>query len=128
MVDSTKKTVTKQIDTTTPTGPDQNPPPVEMLFPATIDTFKEIWEAILGDINNPQVNPIAQRATVEELLRQLRTAINERNSGIFQNIKEMNDYLLTHEQQLAQMMKSGKSKSLQAQVTTTIDQLRLEIQ
>ena len=52
MVDSTKKTVTKQIDTTTFTGqgmftttdPELN---------AKIDNFREIKQAILDDINNP---------------------------------------------------------------------------
>ena len=56
MVDSTKTTVTEQIDTTTPTGlgmftttdPELN---------ATIGNFREIQQAILDDINNPQVNP-----------------------------------------------------------------------
>ena len=49
MVDSTKKTVTEQIDTTTPTGFDiftfTDPVPN-----ATLKGFKENQQAILGDI------------------------------------------------------------------------------
>ena len=69
MVDSTKKTVTEQIDTTTPTGMDQDPTPVKMLFPATSDTFREIREAIFDNINDPQVNAKKQRAAVDALLQ-----------------------------------------------------------
>jgi len=68
MVDPTKDTVTEHI-AATPTGPDQNPPTVNMLFPATIDTFREIREAILGDINNPQINAKKQRADIDALLQ-----------------------------------------------------------
>ena len=79
MVDSNKDTVTKHI-ATTPTGPDQNPPPVNMLFPATIDTFREIRDAILGDINNPQVNAKKQSADIDALLQQLQSVIDWDNS------------------------------------------------
>ena len=80
MVDSTKNTVTEQIVTTTPTDMDQNPTPVNMLYPATSDTFKDIREAIFGSINDPQVNAKEQRDSVEALLRQLQTAIDDENS------------------------------------------------
>ena len=53
MVDSTKNIVTEQIVTTAPSGTDQNPTNVRMLFLATSDTFREIREAILDKINDP---------------------------------------------------------------------------
>ena len=68
MVDSTKKTVTEQIDNT-PTRMNQDPTPVKMLFPATSDTFREIREAIFDNINDPQVNAKKQRAAVDALLQ-----------------------------------------------------------
>ena len=68
MVDSTKNTVTEQIVTTTPTGMDQNPTAVKMLFPATSDTFREIREAILGEVDNPKANAKQSRDTFDALL------------------------------------------------------------
>ena len=68
MVDSTFNDITENIDTTTPTGMDQDPTPVKMLFPATSDTFREIREAIFDNINDPQVNAKKQRAAVDALL------------------------------------------------------------
>jgi hypothetical protein len=59
----------------------------------TIKNFKEIQQNILDDIHDPQITPNAHDATIEEMLRQLRTAINERNSGKIQDIKEMKNYL-----------------------------------
>jgi hypothetical protein len=47
---------------------DENPTPVNMLFPATSDTFREIREAIFDKNNDPQVNSKKQRAAVDELL------------------------------------------------------------
>ena len=93
MVDSTKNTVTEQIVTTTPTGMDQNSTPVEMLFPATSDTFREIRDAILDQINDPQVNTKKQRAAVDALLQQLQTAIDEENSKKTQEINELKDIM-----------------------------------
>ena len=89
MVKSTKKTVTEQIVTTTPTDMDQNPTPVKMLFPATSDTFREIRETILDSIKDPQANANEQRAAVDELLQQLQKAIDERNYSKTQQVMKM---------------------------------------
>ena len=113
MVDSTKETVTKHI-ATTPTGPDQNPPPVNMLFPATIDTFREIREAILGEIDNPQVNAKKQGAAIDALLQYLQSVIDKDNSRRVQEVADMKTMLATQEQYLAQMIQAGKSQNMQA--------------
>jgi hypothetical protein len=80
MVDSSFNAITDNIDTTAPTDMDQNPTPVKMLFPATSDTFREIREAIFGNINDPKGNAKEQRDAVEALLRQLQTAVEDENS------------------------------------------------
>ena len=98
MVESTKKTDTEQIDTPIPTGMDENPTPVRMLFPATSDTFREIREAIFGNINDPQVNAKKQRAAVDALLQQLQTAIDEENSKKTLEINEIKDIMAASEQ------------------------------
>ncbi len=94
MVDS--KAVTEQQIGTTPTGLAQITTTDPMLL-ETIKNFQVIQQNILDDIKDPQITPNAYDATIEEMLRQLRTAINERNSGKIQDIKEMKNYLATLE-------------------------------
>jgi len=114
MVDSTMKTVTNQIDST-PTGLRQQPPSDSVLL-KTIKTFKDIQEAILAVVNDPQIDPNHQSAqsatTIETLLHQLRTAINEENSKTTQAINDNKDIITFQEQSLAQMVKTGKSPSM----------------
>ena len=50
MVDSTKKTVTEQIDTTTPTGMNFDLTTKKMVH-ATIDNFRDIQQAIFDDLS-----------------------------------------------------------------------------
>jgi hypothetical protein len=51
------------------------------------------------------------------LLHKLRTAINERNSGKIQEIQEMQD----QQKSLEQVMKSAKTKIMQASMLPAID-------
>ena len=46
---------------------------------------------------------------VDVLLQQLQTVIDEQNSGKAKEIMEMKDMMAILEQQLAQLIKSGKS-------------------
>jgi hypothetical protein len=96
MVDLNMKTVTNQIDST-PAGLGQQPPSDSVLHKTT-KTFKDIQKAILAVVNDPQIDPMhqsAQSATIDTLLHQLRTAINEENSKTTQEIKDNKD-IITH--------------------------------
>ena len=73
----------------------------------TIATIKELHEVILTEfslylsrVDNPKEHAKAQRGTVDALLQQLQSAIDEINSGKAQEIKEMQDSLAILEQQL----------------------------
>ncbi len=55
----------------------------------TIRNFKETQQSILDDIKDPQITANAYEANIDNLLHQLRTAINERNSEKIQDIKQM---------------------------------------
>ena len=81
MVDSTKKTVTEQIDTTTPTM--DLDLTTKKMVDATIDNFREIQQAIFDDlslhlskVNDPQVNAKLAKDAVDVLLQQLQTVID----------------------------------------------------
>ena len=73
----------------------------------TIATIKELHGVILTEYslylsrgNSPQEHDKAQRGTVDALLQQLQSAIDDINSGKAQEIKEMQDSLAIQEQQL----------------------------
>jgi hypothetical protein len=67
---------------------------------ATIDNFRDIQQAIFDDlslhlskVNDPQLNTKLAKDAVETLLQQLKTAINEQNSGKAKEIMEMKDMM-----------------------------------
>jgi hypothetical protein len=76
MVDSTKKNVTDQITTTNSLNQNST---TNSKIHAAVDNFRDLQQAIVDDINIPQVNAKEQRDAVDTLLQQLQTAINERN-------------------------------------------------
>jgi len=83
------ETVSEQQIGTSTTGTAQNLTTDPMLQ-KTIKNFKEIQQSILDDIKDPQIIiSNTQRATIEDLLHELRTAISVSYSGKIQEIKEM---------------------------------------
>ena len=87
MVDSTKGAVNEQLNTM---NLGINPKPTSM-FQTVIANFREIQQAILDEVGNPQVNAKEQRDAVDVLLQQLQCAVDEENSGKAQEIKEIKD-------------------------------------
>ena len=59
-------------------------------------------------------------------MQQLQTAIDEENSKKTLEINEIKDIMASQQQALAQLIKSGKSQSLQANAIAMIDELRLD--
>jgi len=77
MVEPTFNAIADNIETITSTGPNKDLA-VASNIEVSIDTFKEIWNVILEDIKNGQVNGIEQRNAVETLLRQLQEENSEK--------------------------------------------------
>jgi polyhydroxyalkanoate synthesis regulator phasin len=128
MVDSTKKAVTEQIDTTVPTGLGKDLD-ADLMFQTTITNFREMSQAIINDlalnptdVKNAEVNARLAKDAIDSLLQQLRTAIDEQNKKKTEEIMEIKE----EEQSLEQIMKSSKAKSMQ-HYTSLVEQLRFEI-
>jgi len=62
------------------------------------------------------------------LLQQVKAAIEKENFEKANEVIEMKEILAMQEQSLAQMIKSGKSQSVQASMTITIEELRSDIE
>ena len=69
-----------------------------------VQNFREIQQAILNNMNDPQVSAKHQRAAVDALLQQLQSAIDKENSGKFKEVRETKDILAAQEQLLAKMI------------------------
>ena len=132
MVDSSKDTLKAKTGTPTPTGFDMDSATISEMtarFVSLVESHKAL-QAEHSRCNN-QVNnqPLANdRSTaIDALLQQLQSAIDDENSRKMLEVNEWKDMLTTLEQQLAQMIKSGKSQSMQTAIKTAIDELRLDI-
>lgn len=76
MVESTKTTAVTESLGITPTGKEQNLT-TDAKVRETVKNFREIQQSILDDIKNPQGDANPQGATLDELMRQLQTAIDQ---------------------------------------------------
>jgi hypothetical protein len=132
MVDSSKEILKEKTVTPTPTGFDMDSATISEMtakFVSLVESHKAL-QAEHSRCNN-QVNKHLQanngRAAIDALLQQLQSAIDEENSRKLLEVNEWKDMLTTLEQQLSQMIKSGKSQSMQAAIKAAIDELRLDI-
>ena len=102
MVDSSKNSAKKQ--TPTPTSLDMSSIKISE-SKTKVASFVELQQALLAEhslkqskVNNPQLNAKEQKDTVDALIQQLKSAINEENSRKAQEIQEMKDMLANQEQ------------------------------
>ncbi len=133
MVDSTKDTPKDKTVTPTPSGFDMDSTTVAEIT-SKVASLVELHQALLSKhsdnlskVKDPQANDDDRRVAIDALLQQLQSAIDKENSRTFLEVKDMKEMLANLELQLAKMIQSGKSQSMQAGQKTVIDELRSDI-